>query len=219
MFIRQKKIINQSGFTLVETLITLVVFSVGLLAIYTLSITNLNATRDNYRRTLSANLAREAVELIRNQRDSNWLAIDANEDCGDPSYDSFPICTWDYGLTSDYAIVSFENQEPTSLACSSFEDCLALEESNIYFYNNGGEQHYTHVSGAAKNTGIKRVVRLQAICRDTSTDLAQSSESLVDTADCDIGTKIGVLATVRAQWNLLGRNQFIDIAEKIYNWR
>lgn len=225
MFLSKKNKYQASlaGFTLIEVLVTLVIFSIGLLAIYNLSLANLNSTRDNFRRTLAVNLGREAIELIRNQRDNNWLAIGANQDCDafDVSPDSFAICTWDYRLTDNFVTVSYERLKPQALVCADFDDCLTLNESNIYWYKQADGQHYTHTATNAINLDLKRVVGLQAICRDVNTNLVNGLEDISVDATCNnpTDTKIGVQVTVRLQWYFLGKIRSLDMVEKIYNWR
>ena len=219
----RQKINNQGGFTIIEVLVTLLVFSIGLVAIYTLSESNLHSVRNNFRNTLAANLGREAIELIRNQRDSNWLAIEANADC-DPS-DALAICTWDNGLKANYVSVSFSEPEPVVLACASFDQCLSLRESRIYVHHDIEKYYVSNLLDPQDPedvyTSMNRVVRLQAICRDLSKDLNEfgGEESIANLAECLSGTKIGVQATVRLEWYSLNKKKSLDIVEKIYNWR
>lgn len=221
---------NKTGFTIIEVLVTLLVFAIGLVAIYTLSEANLNSARNNFRKTLATNLGREAIELIRNRRDSNWLAIEANQDCDES--DISEICTWDYGLKNNYVAVSFEELEPVDLNCNNFDECLGLRGSEIFVHNEPATEttpavfYYKHDPVDATGlidiyTGINRVVRLQAICRDTAKDLGEvgGAESISNLSECLTGTKIGVQVTVRLQWYSLNKKQSLDIVEKIYNWR
>jgi len=64
---------NQKGFTLAELLITIFVFTVGILGIY-LVVQNSYATL-NYakNRLIAIYLAQEGIEIVRNIRDTNWL--------------------------------------------------------------------------------------------------------------------------------------------------
>lgn len=227
LILKKNQTDTQVGFTLIEVLVTLVVFAVGLVAIYTLSEANINATRNNFRRTLAANLGREAIELIRNRRDSNWLAIDNNQDCD--TEDTLALCTWDYGLKSNFVVVSYEKNVPEALTiCASFDDCLALGETSLYAHDYLGEQYYNHIgwseSDPAIDRGIKRVVRLQAICRNVNFDLSDinnGQESISNSSECLVGgtTKIGLQVTARLQWYYINKLYSIDIVEKIYNWR
>ena len=218
-----RKIDNKSGFTIIEVLVTLLVFAIGLVAIYTLSESNLNSVRNNFRKTLAANLGREAIELIRNQRDSNWLAIEANADCD--TSDASVICIWDNGLKADYVTVSFNEPQPIVLSCASFDECLAMRESRVYVHQDSEKYYVSNLLSPQDQidvyTSINRVVRLQAICRDIGKDLndAGGQETISNLSECLSGTKVGIQATVRLQWYSLNKKQSLDIVEKIYNWR
>src|SRR5258708_4501026 len=64
---------NQSGFTLVETLVALVILTMALIPIFTLSTgtTRIGATiQDDL---IAAGLAQEGIEVVRAMRDTNWF--------------------------------------------------------------------------------------------------------------------------------------------------
>lgn len=64
---------NQSGFTLVEVLITLFIFSLALTATSFILTTNLrsaSAIRNNF---VASGLAQEGMEVVRNIRDRDWF--------------------------------------------------------------------------------------------------------------------------------------------------
>lgn len=213
---------NKSGFTIIEVLVTLLVFAIGVVAIYTLSEANLNSVRNNFRKTLAVNLGREAIELIRNQRDSNWLAIEANADCD--TSDASDICLWDNGLKADYYTVSFNEPQPVVLSCTSLDQCLSLVESRIY-YKSVDKKYVSNISSQQYPIDVDinmfRAVRLQAICRDMTKNLNDvgGQESISNLSECLSGTKIGIQATARLQWYYLNQKQSLDVVEKIYNWR
>ncbi|MCD5396433.1 MAG: prepilin-type N-terminal cleavage/methylation domain-containing protein [Candidatus Pacebacteria bacterium] len=64
---------NKKGFTLVELLITIFVFTVGILGVY-LIVQNLISVANyaKYRLT-TIYLAQEGIEIVRNIRDTNWV--------------------------------------------------------------------------------------------------------------------------------------------------
>lgn len=76
---------GQSGFTIVEAMITLVVLTVALIPALFLSTQATNAGFLIRNNLVAANLAQEGVEIIKSIRDSNWfqdLAFDANLTAG-----------------------------------------------------------------------------------------------------------------------------------------
>lgn len=64
----------QKGQGLLETIVAIGVIVTGLISVMTLVISNLTSAREAALRYQAVNLAREGIELIRNKRDSNWLA-------------------------------------------------------------------------------------------------------------------------------------------------
>lgn len=62
------------GQGLLETIVAIGVMMTGLISVMSLVVSNLNSEREAATRYQAVNLAREAIELVRNTRDSNWLA-------------------------------------------------------------------------------------------------------------------------------------------------
>lgn len=76
---------GQSGFTIVEAMVTLVILTVALIPALFLSTQATNAGFLIRNNLVAANLAQEGVEIIKSMRDSNWfqdLAFDANLTAG-----------------------------------------------------------------------------------------------------------------------------------------
>ncbi len=70
---------NKSAFTLIEVIIAITVFAIGVLAVLRLITQNLVAVDANQLRTTATFLAKEWLELVYNMRDSNihkWLPRD-----------------------------------------------------------------------------------------------------------------------------------------------
>lgn len=70
---------HRSGFTFIEVLIAITVFSIGVLAVLRLITQNLVTLDSTQMRTTAAFLAKEWIELVYNMRDSNmvkWLPWD-----------------------------------------------------------------------------------------------------------------------------------------------
>jgi prepilin-type N-terminal cleavage/methylation domain-containing protein len=64
---------NRSGFSLIEVVIALTVISIAFVAVATLVGRNLNANNTNRDYLTAHYLTQEAVEVVRNLRDSAWL--------------------------------------------------------------------------------------------------------------------------------------------------
>lgn len=117
---------TKKGFTLLEVLVAIVVITTGLaaaLSLITITISSAAVSKD---RLIAANLAQENLEVLRNIRDSNWLA---QRD-------------WLTGISS---IVS-ANVNYNS-------DALADLDDRLYF---DGTYYRHIVSGETSNTPFKR---------------------------------------------------------------
>ncbi|USN58121.1 MAG: hypothetical protein H6767_07450 [Candidatus Peribacteria bacterium] len=64
-----------SGFSIIEILVGIFVFSLGITAIYSIILSSLNLNTYNKNFIVASNLAREQLELARNIRDSNYRTI------------------------------------------------------------------------------------------------------------------------------------------------
>jgi len=72
----QKYIItSRAGFSIIEVLIGIFVFSMWLVSIYALLASSLNVNSYNQNAIVASNLAREQIELIRNIRDTNYTQL------------------------------------------------------------------------------------------------------------------------------------------------
>ena len=113
------------GFTLVEVMIAIFVFLVGVVGIYALLPRAIKTTTDNNNRFIAAQLAREGIEIVRNIRDENWLSGD----------------TWDNGISSG----DYEADYTAHSLSQSFSpaDKLKIDADGFYNYSNGKETIFT----------------------------------------------------------------------------
>ncbi|MDO8495188.1 MAG: type II secretion system protein [bacterium] len=93
---REKKF-QESGFTLIEAMVSVVILSIALTAImglFTINITSANLVRNNY---IASGLIQEGVEVVRNLRDADWHASRAfgSFGAGAPVSDGSYIVQWD----------------------------------------------------------------------------------------------------------------------------
>lgn len=68
---------QKSNFTLIETLVALIVLAVGVLSVIALSTKSYTSISLQRNKLIANNLAREGVELVRNVRDENWMSAPA----------------------------------------------------------------------------------------------------------------------------------------------
>jgi len=208
---------DNSGFTLIELMIALAVFTIGISAALGLALSNYNNSRDNLDKIVAVNLAREGIELIRNVRDSNWLRVDNN------ALTCSGVCTWDYGLSvnSNYIYIDYNDPIPTA----AFAGSCALG-SNQCVLNCPGCVLYKDTNGFYNNDGIgsatnySRALKIEKICVDEAVAQPEDNEHIynMDLSCAGNETYIGVQVTSHVQWQD-GGTKSVEITDKFYNWR
>lgn len=74
---------NQSGQTLIETLVASIVLVMGISASVGLAIYGLSAINGVNKQLIASGLAREGIEAVKNMRDTNWLRATSSSACFD----------------------------------------------------------------------------------------------------------------------------------------
>ena len=147
---------RQAGFTLVETLVSLVILSVALIPILNLSsdITKVNSTlQDNL---VASGLAQEGVEVIRAIRDTNWFAV--------------PTRAFDSGLSDNVYRAEWDS---TALLPLSGNPVLNLDDGR-YTYTGGVPTKFSRTITITKiNAG-----ELRAVSTVTWTERGGTSKSI-----------------------------------------
>ncbi len=72
---------NQSGQTLIETVVAVFILVMGITASLGLANYSLNATGNIRKQIIAMGLAREGIEAVKNMRDTNWLYTTLSSDC------------------------------------------------------------------------------------------------------------------------------------------
>lgn len=217
MYKQHKK--NQEGFTLIELLIAIAVFTIGIMAAFTLALSNINTVRDNFNRVLSANLSREGLEIVRNIRDTNWLKIQDNEDCS--GSEGLQICDWANGLSVGYYYADYSDAELTAFSCNdTIDNCMSLcidAGGSCDLYLNGGT--YNHDALGTKSN-MSRIIKIENIC---ITEVGGFPvEDTRDNGPCNKSmgeVHAGIRVTSKVRWSGTNKNIDIDASELMYNWR
>lgn len=125
MFQLLGKLNNTKGFTLVETLVSLVIITTAMGPILVMATTSVNTAARIEHSLTAANLAQEGVEVIRNIRDTNWVNLQA----------------WNTGLPSGTWRVVW-NTQGGGLMSVAGNPVLRKDANGIYNYNSGTETVY-----------------------------------------------------------------------------
>lgn len=72
-FLNQKKIQNESGFTLIEVVLVLFLVSMVFLTVYVLFVSTIKHDTESRYEIIASNLAQEGIEIVRNMRDENVM--------------------------------------------------------------------------------------------------------------------------------------------------
>ena len=195
---------------MIEALIALAVFTIGIVAAFNYALANQESVRDNFDRYLAVNLAREGLEIVKNVRDSNWLKIDANVDCDDTVVD-IQFCTWDQDLANGFYTVDY-NARYIPVASNNIS--FFAEDKRLYLDNTDyGFYSHNDVGGQASNHF--RTMEIKTICLDPS-----SGAETVEPGACGAGQeKIGRQAIAHVGWQRAGHSRQVEMVDNLYDWR
>ena len=74
----QKYLGNTKGALLIEVLVSILIFTIGMVAAFSLLMNAVRLNSLSKNRIIAVNLARESLEIVKNIRDTNWLVYSAN---------------------------------------------------------------------------------------------------------------------------------------------
>lgn len=181
---------NKSGFTLVETLIALSIFSisvVGLMVVLGKGISDANFAK--YKNTASY-LAEEGVEYIRNMRDT-YVLYDSNPSDGWTQFlAKFAQCTTTNGCKYDDSLTSYDLN---SLKSMNVNQCNG-NVCSLYYDTSTGRYGWT---ASATSSFYTRVITMKAV--DGSPD------------------EIQIKCTVT--WSTNGSPHSVVFADNLFAWR
>jgi prepilin-type N-terminal cleavage/methylation domain-containing protein len=116
---------NKKGFTLLEMIIAVTVILIGLIPIMSLMYDSSFGVRLSLSRLQAAYLAQEGLEIVRNIRDSNWLAQSSWNN-------NLEVGAWEasYDQAFDQALSSYQGRN------------LKLNNDGFYNYNSGTDTKF-----------------------------------------------------------------------------
>lgn len=211
---------NQKGQGLLELVVAIGVITTGLFSVWNLFLYNFNGEQEAGARILAVNLAREGLEIVTNIRDSNWLAIDNNNQCSYGGIISNP-CRFDSGLDGDgSAVVENILDNNVYLDYSGVEN-MSDDKTRIYYDQALGL--YSH-DNSGQMTTYRRLIQIESICcTDADADLKCddfSSDFNIRESTCLAGElKIGLDVKATVNWLLQGKTRTITVNERIFNWK
>jgi len=211
---------NQSGQSLLELVVAIAVITVGLFSVWNLFISNFNGEQEAGARILAVNLAREGIEIVKNIRDSNWLAIENNDPCSYNGVLADP-CRWDSGLDGDgTAIIANIFSENVYLDYSA---AATITDEATKLYIDAATGLYSH-NISDQPTRYRRLIALKNLCcADTDGNLRCDDVSvdfiIKDTACLASELKVGLEIRSTVHWQIKGQERELAVDNKIYNWK
>ncbi len=199
-----KKILRQQfGQSLLEA-----VFAIGILllvagAVLALTTANVVGQSASEFQITANNLAREAVEVVRNIRDSNWLA-------GNP---------WDQGLTdliSTTAIIVYNQGADSTVNPWQLQFNPTTAEKSVYLDTTTGL--YSQLSAGGTFTGFKRELILDSICQKVSGPTI-GTETVAGSCNTADEQKVGLSVTVTVSWVERNQNRQVKLTDLLYAWK
>lgn len=186
-----------TGQTLLELLTAL--FVLGLALVGALGLTNSNFRLEGIgsSRLTATNLAREGVELARAIRDTNWLKGES----------------FDAGLEDgQHCAVIASGQNTPLVDHFFFLPCADVFDGSYKLYRSS-DGRYASADTFGDPSSIYRRIRLDPIC------LTGEEETVLDSAQCEPGTKIGVAIQATVGWHYAGQSMNVSLNERLYDWQ
>ena len=134
-----------NGFSLIEILVSIGIVSVGIIAIVSLFNTNLRDEIRSKNKLTAIYLAQEAVEVVRQQRDSNWKNSVA----------------WDTYLSTGNKITGFVNENDIT---DGWEIAVKNNPREKIYINNGSYIQSRNAPLVFEETNFERWVTINSDC-------------------------------------------------------
>lgn len=210
---RADKSAMNKGFTIIELIIAVFILSIAVVGIFSAFTVIVVLTADSVDRLTAAYLAQEAIEVVRNIRDTNWLKrdIDKLANGGDTSL------TWLDGFT---AFNSADSVDCTFGCTVEWTDAENLQADNdgdyLYLSANGS---YTHArEGARAETKFKRKVMV-TILPDAYQEAGEEDHIIKITALVSWDKKATILNDqLSADTEACPSSHCIEVQEVLYDW-
>ena len=186
------------GSTLAELLVAVTILVTAVSSLVALSINNSCTERQATERLVAGQLASEGIEVVRNIRDSNWLA-------GQP---------WDSGLVSDgQGIVRFD----LMTGQWSFDDNPnTIEQAALYQLG----EFYSHQFIISGQTPFSRLLYLDAVCAGDVFPETVSEPFTPGGRTCsNPDEQIGLRVASHVRWTDQGGTFDTWLVDYLYDWR
>jgi hypothetical protein len=203
---------RKSGQGLLEGIIAIGALLTGLVAVVTLTASNVASSEGTEARMLATNLAREGLEAVRSVRDANWLSGLAG--------DSGQANAWDAGFVSGSDITAIAVLDANTLQWTINFTPNNLTDATATLRRNRDRGLYRQsvespIPSNEDATIYRRLLTIYPICRNFP-----GNQERMDQTTCSGGfQKVGVKIVSTVQWFDGSRNRSISAEGWLYNWR
>ncbi len=194
---------NQKGQGLLEALVATTIIVVGISGVMGLAGNNLTASNISTSELVAVNLAREAVEILTNIRDSNYLD---NSSSWNQNLDA--------GSNDINGILEYDESTHT-WAMDFLGPGTDFTDSETIMYldaNTGLYRQNSIVVNGWTEIPYRRVVSMNRICDNDITNFRSSGA-------CSGGGTVGYRIVIGMQWNDHGNIRELTLEKRIFNWR
>ena len=157
---------GDTGQGLLEAVIAICIIVTGIVAALTLAIGSLSAGVASESRIIATNLSREGIEVVRNIRDSNWVAGGK----------------WDLGLDSGEYMLTWEAKRMELVPFQA--------TSNDRLYYSASDGVYTLDAGFIVATPFYRRITIADICEEATSPCSGADSSGADRIGIRVTTKV-----------------------------
>lgn len=154
----QNKFSSKSGFSVIEVMIWVFIFTLGLISIYMLISSSISMNYESKNKVIASNLARECIELTRNIRDSNYNSNHSWDQINPKGDVNAKFSTWSYKIENDYSDSASFPIEVEKINNSDFWEWsseLNWKMQNYRLYLDS-DNRYTHNSSWNEKTHFYR---------------------------------------------------------------
>ena len=185
---------------MIEALIAITIILTAVVGGLTLMISSFTAEQESNNRIIASNLAREAIEIARNFRDSSWLKSER--------FDS-----WLVNADFDYSAVPIYDMAGGEWQLNFLPDDISDADCAVYTATDG----FLNNSSAGIESKFRRILILNPICWDPWAE----TESFADEgSNCPPAEPtIGVRVQAYVKWTERGQTHTLAAEDKLYNWR
>ena len=206
---------NQTGLSLIEVLVASGIFIIGLMAMLSSSVAILSAIRFSKNYLIATGLAREAIEVVKNKRDDNYLndlSFNDGLDFVAGAVLRFP----DTGFVGKFNIEPV-NYNDIDLCIDQSDDC------QLHFFD--AEKLYGNCNSGVNciNGGSGRLIKFYRLL--TFKDILCQEAVPADWIGagpgdlCQDGEQVGLTVTATIKWYKGDQLRFLVMTNKLYDWQ